>query len=135
MKSIILIGETTVKTNIGAINVEEDKLTLALESGGDLILEKKHFPEASYNSIANKLKSINVTSPGIFTINMHAGSISLNQTGDADKQFDSEKPSNVEALVKTQPLIDGVFTQTPQGAVANINKDVIDKFKSSKIVN
>jgi hypothetical protein len=135
MKSVILIGETTVKTNIGAINVEEDKLTLALESGGDLILEKKHFPEASYMSIANKLKSINVTSSGIFTINMHAGSISLNQTGDADKLFDSEKPSNMEAQVKTQPLIDGVFTQTPQGAISNINKDVIEKFKSSKNVN
>lgn len=133
MKSIILIGETTVKTDINAINVEEDKLTIALESGGDLILEKKHFPEASYNSIATKLKSINVTSSGIFTINMHAGTISLNQTDSADKEFNTSKQSVTEAQAKMQPLIDGVFTQTAQGAISNIDNSVIEKFKNSKI--
>lgn len=133
MKTIFLIGETTIKTNVGSINVEEEKLTIALESGGDLILEKKHFPEGSFNSVANKLKSINVTSPGVFTINMFTGTISLNQTSDAESKYNADKPSNVEAQAKTQPLIDGVFTQTPQGAINFINKDVIENFKNNKL--
>lgn len=133
MKSIFLIGETTVKTNVNAINVEEDKLTIALESGGDLTLEKKHFPEGSFNSIATKLKGINVTSPGVFTINMHTGTIALNQTSDAEAQFNSDKPSNIEAQAKVLPLIDGVFTQTPQGAISDIDKSVLEKFKTSKL--
>lgn len=118
MKANIKLGTTLIKCNIKGTLVEVDKVEFLLDFDSKLIIYKDQLPEPSFNNFANVLNTINVTSEGIYNIDVFTGKISYNATSKAEKEFNEIVNNGIQSITSTQPtkpLIEGVFTQEPQG--------------------
>lgn len=133
MKLVLNSGTTVIKGIVHNIQVEVDNILFTFDSKTEVSFKKENYIESNFNNLANLLKNINVNSEGVFHINVIDGKVVVKHSDKKEREFDQEINANVASsdYVTTKPLIDGVFTQEPQGATTLIDNNVLESFKNT----
>lgn len=133
MKLVLNAGTTVTKGIVHNIQVEEDIILFTFDSKTEIKFNKEYYNENNFKNLANLLKNINVNSEGVFHINVIEGKVTVKHSSKKEQEFDQEVNSNItnSAYISSQPLIQGVFTQEPQGATDLLNQDVLNNFKNT----
>lgn len=133
MKAIVTCGTSIIRGNITRIIIEGEKeLKFIFDSSLEILFKKEEYNEPVFMNLLNILANVNVNSNGIHYIDIPNGTVKQIATTRSENEYNSyskSSSSSDEEKTFTKPLIDGIFTQEPQGAVDKMNRDVLNKYK------
>lgn len=109
--------------------VDGEKITFEFRTRATLTFLKEFFDENRFALIQNMLKTVNVSSNAIGIIDFVRGTVRLDSTSDSKELYDSVVNAGVQGVTpsttQSAPLINGRFTQKPQGAVNRVSPEVL----------
>jgi hypothetical protein len=112
------------------IIIDSAEIRFEMRGRERLIFTKENYNDQRFEQVQNYLKNVNVSSPAIAFINIPRGTVSIDATDDAKTLYKSiiGTANSVQSERPSAPLIDGKFTQEPQGNVAHLDKNVLDQY-------
>lgn len=112
------------------IIVDSSEIRFEMRGRENLTFVKENYNDHRFEQVQNYLKNVNVSSKAVAFINIAMGTVSIDATDDARTIYNgligTANPSQSER--PSAPLIDGKFTQEPQGNVAHLDKTVLDQY-------
>lgn len=138
MKTNIKLGKTLIKANVRGTTVESDKVEFLLDFDSRLTIFKDQVPPENFDNFANFLNTVNVTSEGVYNLDVFTGKVTVNNTEKAQREFNEVVNAGIQNVTSAQsskPLIEGVFTQEATGAHTVSQerlKELAEKLKNQK---
>lgn len=112
------------------IIVDSSEIRFEMRGRENLTFVKENYNDERFEQVQNYLKNVNVSSKAVAFINIAKGSVSIDATDDAREIYNGliGAANSVQSERPSAPLIDGKFTQEPQGNVAHLDKNILDQY-------
>lgn len=132
MKAYIISGGDIFKGDIKQIQTEPAEIKFIFFTSPEIVIKKENYNENVFNALTNVLKNLVVSAEGIHIINLAKGTVEKDGTRSGLKQYNSSSLNSINKSdpnkANSEPLIQGKFTQAPQGAVDKLDQSVLDSF-------
>lgn len=111
--------------------VDSTEIRFELRGRENLVFVKDNYNDERFETVQNQLKGINVSNKAVAFINIAKGTVQMDGTDDAMALYNkliSDGNGGSSQQQPSAPLIDGKFTQAPQGNIAALDQKVLDSY-------